>query len=154
MCFSVTRRSNAGPVKRPTTGLQGSSGVQQMASGRSFGLLLTAVFLVVAGLVYWSEGRGSVYWGALAAVFFLISLMMPRVLAPLKRLWFKVGHLLHVVVSPLVLGAAYLLAFIPVGILARLFGKDLLSLKRHPAAKSYWIERAGGPASESLKDQF
>jgi hypothetical protein len=40
-------------------------------------------------------------------------------------------------------------------VLIRLSGKDLLSLKRDPSSRSYWIDRsAGGPAPESLKDQF
>jgi saxitoxin biosynthesis operon SxtJ-like protein len=79
---------------------------------------------------------------------------MPRVLAPLKRLWLKLGHVLHVVVSPVILTAVYLLVFIPVGAIIRLFGKDLLGLKHDRGRQSYWIERTGGPAPESLKDQF
>jgi hypothetical protein len=110
--------------------------------------------LVVAALSYWSHGHAYPYWGTSAAVLLAIALAMPRVLAPLKRLWLKLGKLLHLVVSPLILSAVYVLVFIPVGAIIRLFGKDLLSLKRDRVATSYWIERAGGPAPESLKDQF
>jgi hypothetical protein len=53
------------------------------------------------------------------------------------------------------LGFMYVVAMIPVGLLIRISGKDLLSLKRDSSASSYWIKRtAGGPAPESLKDQF
>jgi hypothetical protein len=128
--------------------------VQKTASSRSFGLLLAGVFLVVAALSYWSRGHAYAYWGTSAAVLLAIALAMPRVLAPLKRLWLKLGKLLHLVVSPLILSAVYVLVFIPIGAIIRLFGKDLLSLKCDRAASSYWIERAGGPAPESLKDQF
>jgi hypothetical protein len=128
--------------------------VQKVASSRSFGLLLAAVFLVVAALSYWSHGHAYAYWGTSAAILLAIALAMPRVLAPLKRLWLKLGKLLHLVVSPLILSAIYVLVFIPVGAIIRLFGKDLLSLKRDRVATSYWIGRAGGPAPESLKDQF
>jgi hypothetical protein len=47
-----------------------------------------------------------------------------------------------------------MLVFIPVGAIIRLFGKNLLSLKRDRVSTSYWIERTGGPAPETLKDQF
>lgn len=129
--------------------------MQRTASSRSFGLLLAAAFLIVAGLSYWAHGRAYLYWGMSAAAILAISLVMPRVLSPLKRLWLKLGKLLHVIVSPLILSAVYLLVFIPVGAIIRLFGKDLLAMKRDPAATSYWIERApGGLTPESLKDQF
>jgi saxitoxin biosynthesis operon SxtJ-like protein len=128
--------------------------VQKAASSKSFGLLLAAVFLVIAGLSYWSHGHAYAYWGISAAILLAVALLLPRVLAPLKRLWLKLGKLLHVIVSPLILSAVYLLVFIPVGATIRLFGKDPLSLKRDRMATSYWIERAGGPTPESLKDQF
>jgi Saxitoxin biosynthesis operon protein SxtJ len=129
--------------------------VQLTASSRSFGLLLAAVFLIIAGVSYWWYGRAYLYWGMPAAAILAISLVMPRVLAPLKRLWLRLGKLLHVFVSPLILSAVYLLVFIPTGAIIRLFGKDLLSTKRDPVVVSYWVERAaGGPEPETLKDQF
>ncbi len=129
--------------------------MQKIASSRSFGLLLTAVLLAAVALSASSHGHAYPYWAASATVLLVISLALPRVLAPLKRLWLKFASLLHSIVSPLILGAVYLLVFIPIGALIRLFGKDLLSLKRDRSAASYWIERAaGGPAPESLKDQF
>jgi hypothetical protein len=129
--------------------------VQKAASSKSFGFLLAAVLLTVAGLNYWSHGQAYGYWGLSAAVLLVISLVMPRILAALKRLWLRLGRFLHLIASPLVLSAIYLLVFIPIGAVIRLFGKDLLSLKRDPMATSYWVKRAsGGPTPESLKDQF
>ena len=128
--------------------------MQKTASSRSFGFLLAAVLLIVATLSYWAHGHAYVYWGTAGAMLLVLALVMPRVLAPLKRLWLKLGRFLHVVVSPLILTAVYLLVFIPVGAIIRLFGKDLLSLKHDPSATSYWIARSSSPTPESLKDQF
>jgi saxitoxin biosynthesis operon SxtJ-like protein len=128
--------------------------VQATASSRAFGLLIAALLAVVAAMDYRWAGHGHVYWIGAAALCLLISLAMPRVLAPVKRLWLKLGHVLHRLISPLILAAVYVLAFIPVGAALRLFGKDVLALKRDPRAASYWSARAGGPAPESLKDQF
>jgi hypothetical protein len=125
------------------------------ASSRSFGLLLTVFFAVLAAISYYAHGHAYRWWGVLAALTLLIAMTMPRLLAPAKRLWLRLGHVLHVVVSPLVLGATYVLAIVPVGGLIRLTGKDLLALKLDRAAPSYWVKReGGGPAPESLKDQF
>jgi hypothetical protein len=42
-----------------------------------------------------------------------------------------------------------------VAALARLFGKELMSLKRDAAAASYWIKRdPSGPSPDSLRHQF
>ncbi len=128
--------------------------MQKTASSRSFGFLLAAALLIVATLSYWAHGHAYVYWGMAGAVLLVLALVMPRVLAPLKRLWLKLGRFLHVVVSPLILTAVYVLVFIPVGAIIWLFGKDLLSLKHDPSATSYWITRASSPTPESLKDQF
>jgi Saxitoxin biosynthesis operon protein SxtJ len=128
--------------------------VQKTASSRSFGFLLAAVLLIVAMLSYWAHGHAYVYWGTAGAMLLVLALVMPRVLAPLKRLWLKLGRFLHVVVSPLILTAVYALVFIPVGAIIRLFGKDLLCLKPDPSATSYWIARTSSSTPESLKDQF
>jgi hypothetical protein len=116
--------------------------------------LLTAICVVITAIYIW-HGHMSYAWAALALVFLAISLTVPRVLAPAKRFWLKLAELLSVVVSPIALGFMYVVAMIPVGLLIRLSGKDLLSLKHDSSARSYWIKRtAGGPAPESLKDQF
>jgi Saxitoxin biosynthesis operon protein SxtJ len=125
------------------------------ASSRSFGLLLTAFFAVLAAISYYAHGHAYRWWGAAAVLCLILALTMPRLLAPAKRLWLKLGHVLHLVVSPIVLGLTYVLAIIPVGGLIRLTGKDLLALKLERDAPSYWIRRdGGGPAPQSLKDQF
>jgi hypothetical protein len=125
------------------------------ASSRSFGLLIAAVLALVGGLNAWAGHSGFVAWLVAAGVFLALALAMPRLLHPLKRLWLKLGHVLHVIISPIILGLLYVFSIVSVGLLARLFGKDLLSLKRDAAAPSYWIKRdPPGPSPGSLTRQF
>jgi hypothetical protein len=122
---------------------------------RSFGLLIGGVLLLVAAHHYWKERPDFFVWLFVAVSFIAIALLMPRALAPLRRLWLKLGHLMSVVVSPIVLALMYVLAIVVTGVLIRLFGKDLLSLKLKPGDASYWIERnPPGPEFKSLADQF
>ena len=124
-------------------------------SNKSFGLLLFAFFAVLAAYGYFKMGSVSLTFAFLALFFLIIALSMPRVLVPLKSLWLKFGWLLSVIISPIVLGLIYCLAIVPVGMLTRLFGKDLLSLKLDKAVPTYWVKReAGGPSGDSLKEQF
>ena len=124
------------------------------ASNKAFGLLMSAICMIIAGLHFW-HGEISIFWTAFAAVLLAISLLIPRVLAPLKRLWLRLAALLAIVVGPIALGLMYVLAMMPVGLLIRLSGKDLLSLRHDPLVKSYWVNRgSSGPSPASLKDQF
>jgi hypothetical protein len=79
----------------------------------------------------------------------------PRLLTPLNRLWTRFGLVLHAVVTPVVMGLLFYLTVVPIGIVMRLAGKDLLALRYDPGAKSYWIERRPpGPAPDTMPRQF
>jgi TctA family transporter len=124
-------------------------------SNRSFGLLIGGVLLLVAGPHYWKDRPDFFVWLAIGLVFVAVALLIPNILAPLRRLWLKFGHLMSIVISPIILALMYVLAIVVTGVLIRLFGKDLLSLKLKPGAASYWIKRnPPGPELKSLADQF
>ena len=124
-------------------------------SDRSFGLVFAAVFGLV-GLWEALKGRD---WGygalALAAIFLVLGLARPVVLAPLNRLWHGFGLLLHGVVNPLIMGLIFVLAVVPTALILRLSGKDPLRLKFDREARSYWVERRPpGPAPDTMRHQF
>jgi predicted membrane metal-binding protein len=126
------------------------------SSNRSFGLVFAAVFLVIA-LWPFVFGRGGLRWWAaiVAAVFALLALAAPAVLAAPNRAWMKLGLLLGRIVSPIVLGIMFFAVFTPMGWVLRAMGKDPMRLKRDAAAQTYWIERKPpGPPPESLNNQF
>ena len=88
-------------------------------------------------------------------LFVAVSIAMPRVLAPLNRLWTGLGSLMHRVVNPIVMGVLFFITVTPMGLLMRAFGRDPLRLKLEREAISYWIPRhPTGPSPESMKNQF
>jgi hypothetical protein len=113
-------------------------GIPRFGSNRRFGLLLAFVCFVVHGLSYY-YGAANATWAVAGSLFLLVALLMPRILAPLRKLWLKVGGLLHVVVSPILLAAFYYGAVVPVGLLMRSLARDPLRRRRAPG--SYWIDR-------------
>lgn len=127
----------------------------QMGSNRSFGLVFSAFFCIVA-LYPVVHGLPLRIWAlAVAAAFLAIALIYPRLLEPLNRVWFRLGMLMHKVMSPLILGLLFYLTIAPIGLLMRMSGHDPLRLKRDPNATSYWVLRKPpGPAPETLKNQF
>lgn len=125
------------------------------SSDRSFGLVIASFLLIVA---FWPLVHAEpVRWWALgmAAVFAVLALLWTAALAPLNKLWTKLGLLLYRIVSPIVLGLLFYLTVTPIALLMRLLGKDPLRLRRDPDGASYWIIRTPpGPAPESMKNQF
>jgi hypothetical protein len=125
------------------------------SSDRVFGLVFAVVFLVIAGWPLF-HGETPRWWASgVAAVFALLALLKPVLLAGLNRLWIKLGVLLGKVVSPIALGIVFYGVVSPIGAVMRLTGKDPLRLKLDPGAESYWIRREPpGPPPESMTNQF
>lgn len=124
-----------------------------MGSNRSFGLVFAAVFSAVA---VWPVLAGNeLYWWALAiaAGFLATALLIPQVLAPANRLWFRFGLLLGRIISPVVMAVIFFCAVVPTALVFKLARKDLLRLKRNPQAQTYWIKRDES-VSGSMRDQF
>jgi len=126
------------------------------SSERGFGLVFAAACAIVA-LVHAWHGKGpvAVAWLSVAALFVVFALFWNAPLAPFNRLWSALGELLHSIANPLLMGLIFVFAVVPVGLVLRLAGKDMLRLRRDPAARTYWIDR--DPASarhDAMKDQF
>ena len=126
------------------------------SSNRAFGLVI-ATALAIFGLWTFVFGGGDVRWWLVvpAIAFVAAALVAPQVLTPLNRLWTKLGLLMHRVVNPVVMAAMYYGVVTPTGLIVRALGKDLLKLRRDPAAASYWVTRDNpGSRGESMRQQF
>jgi hypothetical protein len=127
------------------------------SSERSFGIVMAAFFALVAVSPLLHHPPAAVRWWALltSVVFLASAFLWTAPLAPLNRLWSKLGQLLFHIVSPVALGLLFYLTVTPFGFLLRRFGQDPLRLRRDSAAKSYWkLRDQSGPAPQSMKNQF
>jgi hypothetical protein len=124
-------------------------------SERSFGIVFSIVFLVIGGLPL--LGGGSVRWWsiAIAAAFLVAALIRPQILAPLNKLWFRFGLLLHHIVTPIIMGFLFFVVMLPTALILRMLRKDLLRLAKDPNGMSYWIPREQpAPKPGSMSKQF
>lgn len=125
------------------------------ASNRSVGLVLGITFGVIGAWPMIANEPPRTWALTLAATLILLALVLPRALGPIAWLWLGLGRVLHVLVSPVIMGVVYGVAVIPTGLYVRLSGKDPLRLKYDPEATSYWIPRdPPGPDPKSLHQQF
>lgn len=127
----------------------------EVGSSRSFAVVFAVVFAIIGAYPLLRGGDPRVWALVIAGAFVLVGLVYPKALQPLNVLWFKFGMLLGRIINPLVMLIIYVVTVVPIGIILRLVGKDLLSLKLDSANSSYWIVRAPpGPEPKSLEDQF
>ena len=122
-----------------------------LPSNKNFGIVFFIVFLLVAlyPLINYQEIRT---WSILVSIIFLfLGLINSVILTPLNKLWFIFGIFLGKIVSPFIMGIIFFLVVTPIGLLMRLFGKDILNLK-YNKNNTYWIEKKG-PKS-LMKNQF
>ncbi len=128
----------------------------KLSSDRSFGLIFAGAFLVIGLLPLIHDGEMRIWALITAGVFLVVTLVYPKILHPLNKLWQKLGLLLHAIIQPVVLGILFFLVFTPMAILARIVKKNFLHLGFEPDAESYWIRRHApeSSASESMKHQF
>ena len=126
----------------------------ELPSNRKFGFFFTFIFAVAAVYFYHSANLSWAYvFVAAALAFLLVSLTKSDALLPLNKLWMRFGHLLGMIVSPIVLGVIFFGLFTPIAILMRLSRRDELRLKFAEKA-SHWITREEPVKSESFKHQF
>ena len=123
----------------------------KLGSNRSFGVVFFVVFLLIA-LYPLTNSEGIIVWSVIISFIFLVlGLLNSKILTPLNKIWFKFGIILGEIISPLIMGIIFFLVVTPIGLLMRIFGKDVLNLK-YNKNQSYWIEK-NGPRSK-MKNQF
>ena len=124
-----------------------------MPTNKNFGLVFFVVFFLIfiEPIIRNDELR---YWSLIVSIIFLIlGLINSKILSPLNKIWFQFGLLIGKLVSPIIMGLVFFLVVTPTSLLLRLFGKDILKIKKKKKSeKSYWLEKSG--KTSKMKNQF
>ena len=124
----------------------------EQSSEKSFGIVFSIVFLIVS-LYPLTNFKGISIWALIVSIIFLLlAFLAPKILTLPNKLWFKFGILLGSIIAPIVMAFVYFATVLPIGLIMRLSGKDLLNQKLDKNSKSYWIERK--EPIGSMKNQF
>ena len=123
----------------------------KIGSNRSFGIVFFVVFLLIALYPLLKDSDLRIWSLVISFIFLILGLINSKILTPLNRLWFKFGLLLGKFISPIIMGIIFFIVVTPIGIIMRLFNKDLLNLKFNKK-ETYWIDKKG-PKSK-MKNQF
>ena len=109
---------------------------------------MALVIVSIAAVMCW---KGNTHWryaAVIGSLFGMLGLTVPFALAPIEKVWMAFGEKMSVVMTFVLLTLTYFLVMSPLGLLIRLLGKDLLSIKIDRSAKSYWVPvEKDGPGS-------
>ena len=124
----------------------------KISSNRSFGIVFFFVFLIISLWPLINENPLRVWSIFVAIIFLILGLINSKLLTPLNVLWFKFGKLLGSMIAPIVMGIIFFLVITPIGLIMKIFGKDLLNKRYNNKSKSYWINRE--KSKGTMKQQF
>ena len=111
-----------------------------MSSNRSFGILFFIVFLGIGLWPLKNNNDPNYIILGLSSIFLILGIINSKLLTPLNKAWVKFGEILGMIIAPIVMGLIYFIILTPISLLVRLFGKDLLKLKKNKSS-TYWIKR-------------
>ena len=122
------------------------------SSNRSFGILFFVVFLILGLWPLFKSQNPSIFLLCISGVFLILGFLNSKILTPLNKLWIRFGILLGKIVSPIVMGVVYFGVVTPIGIIMRLFGKDILNLEINKNKSTYWLPK--DKIKSEMKNQF
>ena len=124
----------------------------KISSNKSFGLVFFVIFIIIALWPLLNDGNIRIWSIIVSIIFLTLGLLNSKILTPFNKLWMRLGALLGIIVSPIVMGVVYFGIITPIGLIMKLFGKDVLNLKLDKNKKTYWTLKKKIPSK--MKDQF
>ncbi|MBN2093416.1 hypothetical protein JW964_27575 [candidate division KSB1 bacterium] len=118
---------------------------------KQFGLVIGIVLLVIGSFGHVTY----IYFLICGVIFILAGLIFPVILKPLQKIWMAIALVLGWFMSRLVVTIIFYLILTPVGLIAKLAGKQFLELKGTKSQKSYWNYRQSATITKiDLEKQF
>ncbi len=112
---------------------------------RKFGVLFSVICALIGGYIWYDSGEISLWFSGASLIFLASGLFFYAILKPVYVLWMKFALVLAWINTRIILGIAFYLIITPMGLLLRLFGKDLLDQRIDRKAATYWKMREEKP---------
>ena len=121
------------------------------SSNKSFGIVFFIVFIIISLYPLLNQEDIRIWSLVIAFIFLILALLNSKILTPINKIWTRFGLFLGNFISPIVMGIIFFFVVTPIGLLMRLFGKDVLNLKNNKSS-TYWIKRTD--QKSTMKKQF
>ena len=122
---------------------------------RKFGITIGIVLGLLGMWFLWRGKDGSYSLLIISIVFLSLSFIFPLLLKPFQKVWMSLAVLLGWVMTRVILTILFYLVVTPIGLVARVCGKDFLNTTYDRTVKSYWITRKASTLDkERYENQF
>ena len=122
-------------------------------SEKNFGLLVSFICFLVALYPLIKSSNINYIFLAISILFLGISFFYNKILKFPAIAWYKLGIILHTVVSPIILFLVYFLSIIITGCIMKIFNRDPLNRKYNKKLNTYWISHKNSKKIFNLEDQ-
>ena len=119
---------------------------------RHFGYLVGGIFGVI-GLwpLLWRQQNPRLWALALTVLLVVPALVAPRILAPVYRVWMRLGEVLAWINTRIILGVVFYGVVTPIGLVMRLMGHDPMRRRFEAAGESYRVRCVPRPATHMMR---
>jgi len=108
---------------------------------KQFGLTLTIALTVIRIIIMLKHGYVNQWLLYIAIGLFSISLILPKTLKPIYKVWMKVTTTISKVISFVILGLFFYLIITPIGLFMKIIRRDPLQRRFDRNTDAYWINR-------------
>ena len=133
--------------------------IRKIKSGRKdlqdFGLTIGTILVILGCIALWRGKASAAYLLTPGAAFIVFAITAPQALKPFQKIWMALSIIIGFFVSHLILLCLFYLVITPIGLAAKLLGKDLLDQRIERKRPSYWHDRRGEVRTrQSYENQF
>jgi multisubunit Na+/H+ antiporter MnhG subunit len=123
---------------------------------RKFGLVFGTGLFILSLLIYAIHRHFSpLFLWQIPLVSILLGLTIPVLLWPFQKIWMIFGLILGFVMTRILLGLVFFIVLTPIGLIAKIAGKEFLNRKIETGAATYWNTRdQAAKTPEDYEKQF
>ena len=118
---------------------------------QQFGFLCTSIGILIFFYQLLILDLFSIFTLGISILFLVLTILSPGIFYYPSKIWMKLGYVLGIIFTPIILSMIYLLTVIPVSLFLKIFNYDILK-KKKSNQNSYWIKR--NHKTTNFKDQF
>lgn len=120
---------------------------------KQFGLIMATITAVIALWPLLNAKPPSAIWGITSLTLLIITWQAATLLTPVVKVWIKVGHILMILNTKILLAIAFYLIITPLALFFKLIRRDALGLQLKKST-SYWLIQKKKWSPKSFKNQF
>ena len=121
------------------------------AHDQQFGFLCTLISFLIFFYNLLIKNYFSLLTLGLSILLLVLTIFKPIIFYYPSKIWIKSGHILGIIITPIILFLIYILTVIPISLLLKIFNFDILKTKQ-TNQPSYWIKR--NQKTTNFRDQF